>query len=212
MFVVIEGIDGAGKSTMTNLLVKHLAESGLRVFQTREVGGTPVGEEMRSILVKNRPESDEQVLPLTQFCLAMGARIQHAENFIKPRLQEGWVVSDRYVHSTMVYQCLMGGVDSNLLYDIAISADLPVPDILIYLAVPPDVSVARQRDLLDKDHLDLQFMNQRAKLDNAYREALCLLDPDSFYTHIVDASQPQGDVLKDMLLCIEHAKSHHVQK
>lgn len=103
MFIVIEGIDYAGKTTVTEQMTTILEQAGYKVCNTREPGGHTLGERVREILVSedaNKPE-DKDIWGL----LLAATRIEHGRHLIKPALQEGKVViSSRYVMSTMVYQ------------------------------------------------------------------------------------------------------------
>jgi len=95
-FIVIEGIDGAGKSTVIEYLKKHLPKG--RVLFTREPGGTPMGESMRGLLGMN-------INPITELLLISAARSEHVEKTIIPALDDGYhVITDRFVASTYAYQ------------------------------------------------------------------------------------------------------------
>lgn len=98
-FITLEGVDGAGKSTHLSWLVAYLREEGRTVVQTREPGGTPLGEKLRALLL-NEPMHLE-----TEALLMFAARREHLEQVIKPALLRGdWVVCDRFTDASFAYQ------------------------------------------------------------------------------------------------------------
>ncbi len=109
MFLVLEGIDGSGKSTQTKLLGDHVQKTlRKQVLLVREPGGTLLGESLRSILL----DSSEDLAPETEMFLFMAARSHLARTRILPALAQGRVViSDRYIWSTAVYQGIAAGND-----------------------------------------------------------------------------------------------------
>ena len=101
-FIVIEGLEGAGKSTASELISDMLKEKGIEFIRTREPGGTPLAEQMRSIV---KSESDERLTPEAELLLMYAARVQLVENVIKPALNKGvWVLGDRHDMSSLAYQ------------------------------------------------------------------------------------------------------------
>ena len=98
-FITIEGIDGAGKSTQTESLLKHLADQGVSVLHTREPGGTPLAEKIRAMLLADEMAPDAETL------LFFAARADHVRRVIRPTLESGrWVLSDRFTDATYAYQ------------------------------------------------------------------------------------------------------------
>ena len=107
LFISIEGPDGAGKTTQARLLKTRLENCGVKVLLTREPGGTPVGEEIRKLLLN--PEYSEMTVAC-EVLLYSAARAQLVRQSINPSLKKGWVViSDRYLDSNIVYQGYGGG-------------------------------------------------------------------------------------------------------
>jgi dTMP kinase len=112
-FVVLEGIDGAGKSThldfICGLLERHV---GRAVVRTREPGGTPAGEAIRRILLGELEPGNTDIDGITETLLAFASRRAHVQSLIRPALNAGqWVVSDRFTDSTRAYQGGGAGVD-----------------------------------------------------------------------------------------------------
>ena len=100
-FITLEGLDGAGKSIATQAVVSTIQEAGFEVVTTREVGGTPIGEELRKLVLSR----DSDILPNAEVLLMFAARSQHLEQLILPNIEVGrWVVCDRFTDSTYAYQ------------------------------------------------------------------------------------------------------------
>ncbi len=138
-FITFEGVDGAGKSTHLAWFADALRDRGLNVIVTREPGGTPLGEQLREILL-NQPMSMG-----TEALLMFAARLEHIEQVIKPALQAGkWVISDRFSDASFAYQGAGRGMDWARLKQLEawVHADLQ-PDLTLFFDVP--IEVARQR-------------------------------------------------------------------
>ena len=100
-FITLEGLDGAGKSVATETVVSTIQDAGYEVVTTREVGGTPIGEKLRELLLSR----DSDILPSAEVLLMFAARSQHLEQVILPNIRAGrWVVCDRFTDSTYAYQ------------------------------------------------------------------------------------------------------------
>ena len=108
-FLVLDGPDGAGKSTQARLLAERLKKHGLEVVLLREPGGTSAGEAIRALLLSG---AKEKLSPLAETFLFQAARAQLIDEVMKPALERGaWVICDRFTLSTLVYQGVAGGVD-----------------------------------------------------------------------------------------------------
>jgi dTMP kinase len=138
-FITFEGMDGAGKSTHLGWFADALRQRGLNVVVTREPGGTPLGEQLRELLLQ------QSMRPGTEAMLMFAARLEHIELVIKPALRSGkWVVSDRFSDASFAYQGGGRGVDWDKLKQLEqwVHADLQ-PDLTLFFDVP--VEIARQR-------------------------------------------------------------------
>ena len=138
-FITFEGMDGAGKSTHLVWFADALRQRGHDVLVTREPGGTPLGEQLREILL-NQPMSIG-----TETMLMFAARMEHIEQVIKPALRAGkWVISDRFSDASFAYQGGGRGMDWGKLAQLEqwVHPDLQ-PDLTLFFDVP--VEVARQR-------------------------------------------------------------------
>lgn len=141
MFVVVEGVEGSGKSTLVQALAKGLRDDGHEVVATREPGGTPLGDAVREIFLKR----EIAISPLAESMLVNAARAEHVAAVIAPALAEGRVVvCDRFVDSTLAYQGYGRGVDGAALRGLCdVAAAGLAPDVVFVLDVP--VGVARER-------------------------------------------------------------------
>ena len=133
-FITIEGPDGCGKTTQTDLLVKALREEGREVVVTREPGGTRIGEEIRSLVLSAKYE---EMQPLTELLLMSASRSQHVLEKIGPALAEGKViVCSRFTDATIAYQGYGRGFDIPLLEKVNAIATTGVwPDLTIILDI-----------------------------------------------------------------------------
>lgn len=143
-FITFEGGEGSGKSTQAWLLSERLASHGIPVRTTREPGGSPFAEHVRSLLLtaNTAPKG-----VLAEALLFNAARADHLEETIRPALADGiWVICDRFADSTRVYQGTAGGLDSAIIDSLEqmVLADT-VPELTIILDIDPAVGLARAR-------------------------------------------------------------------
>lgn len=141
-FISFEGGEGSGKSTQLRRLAARLSAQDVTVITTREPGGTPGAEDIRSLLVEGEPGRwDGRVEAL----LVNAARADHVARLIRPSIAEGkWVLCDRYVHSTLAYQGAARGLDEAELRQLhAFSTGDLWPDLTIVLDIDPAVGLAR---------------------------------------------------------------------
>lgn len=141
-FITLEGGEGAGKSTQALVLVEHLRAAGLEVVSTREPGGTPHADQVRSIVVEG---GADKWSPLAETLLMNAARADHLEQVIRPALTRGaWVVCDRFADSTRAYQGAGGGVAPQIidLIEAAVVGDSR-PDLTLIFDLPVEVGLER---------------------------------------------------------------------
>lgn len=116
-FISIEGIEGAGKSTQLQFIAEYLRSRGKQVVVTREPGGTPLGEEIREVLLK---PTDRSMAEETELLLMFAARAEHIKQVIQPALERGdWVLSDRFVDATFAYQGGGRGINEQRIGELA---------------------------------------------------------------------------------------------
>ena len=142
-FIVLEGPEGAGKSVQANRLAAFLRAAGRTVVQTREPGGTAIGDEIRAVLLSPR---EEQVMPETEVLLLAAGRAQHVRETIQPALARGDdVICDRYVDSTLAYQGGGRGLPLETLVPIqAYATGGLMPDLRILLDLPVEEGLRRR--------------------------------------------------------------------
>ena len=143
-FVVIEGGEGAGKSTQARVLATYLRAKGLSVVETREPGGTPVGERIRDVLLGSG-DGDSEVPVRTELLLVLAARSAFVQQVVKPALDSGqWVVSDRFDLSTFAYQGYGRGIPLDELERLNRYATGGLqPDLYVVLDLPVEEGLAR---------------------------------------------------------------------
>jgi dTMP kinase len=187
MFVTFEGLDGSGKSTQAALLHDYLAMSGRQAVLTREPGGTPLGEEIREIVLHKAIE----VTPWAEATLFAAARAELVERVIRPALERGEdVVCDRYIDSSLAYQ----GIARNLGIDRVLELNLQatrglLPDRTFLVQLDPGVAAGRSAG--DPDRIEREGVDFRARVDAGYRE-LATLFPRRVVP--VDGSRPPEEI------------------
>ena len=142
-FITIEGSDGSGKSTQLKKIISYLEEKQVDLVVTREPGGTDVAEAIRELILD---PAYPQMTAKTEMLLYAAARAQHVEEKVLPALQAGKVVlSDRYVDSSIAYQAYGRGLGDMVAQVNAIATGGLVPDLTVFLDLPPAVGMARKQ-------------------------------------------------------------------
>lgn len=147
-FITLEGIEGAGKSTVARSLAAELGRRGITVELTREPGGTPLAERVRELVLAR---GSEAVDPVAELLLMMAARSLHLANLVRPALAAGrWVVCDRFTDATRAYQGAGRGLDAALIETLAAAVQQGLePDRTLVLDLPVDAGLARVRRRAD---------------------------------------------------------------
>lgn len=194
-FIVIEGLEGAGKSSAIACCQRVLAAHQVEFINTREPGGTPLAEQLRSVVKGNH---DETLSDATELLLMYAARSQLVENKIKPALNSGvWVLGDRHDLSSQAYQGGGRQIPQAHLTSLAdiVLGDLK-PDLTIYLDIEPSLGLERARGRGELDRIELEHISFFERTRSAYLNAV---NSDSSIK-LIDASQPMAAVHHD----IEH--------
>ncbi|MFI4962458.1 MAG: dTMP kinase [Legionellales bacterium] len=167
--VVLEGLEGAGKSTAINTLTDLLSTYNISYITTREPGGTSIGELLRAI-IKN-PEYQDVLEDRSELLLLYAARVQLIEQVIKPALARGsWVVADRFELSTFAYQGGGRGVDPVFLNQLsAFSLEGFKPDLTLFLDIDPEIGMQRARLRSQFDRIEQQSMAFFDRVHAAYK-------------------------------------------
>ncbi|BEK73821.1 dTMP kinase [Enterobacter asburiae] len=206
-YIVIEGLEGAGKTTARNVVVDTLTALGVAdmVF-TREPGGTQLAEKLRSLVLDIKSVGDEVITDKAEVLMFYAARVQLVETIIKPALAEGkWVIGDRHDLSTQAYQGGGRGIDQTMLATLrnAVLGDFR-PDLTLYLDVTPEVGLKRARARGELDRIEQESFDFFNRTRARYLE---LAAQDSSICTI-DATQSLDDVTRD----IQHTITQWVQE
>jgi len=145
-FITLEGPDGSGKTTAARHLVEWLRSRGKDALLTGEPGGTPLGDEIRRIVLHHRGVADD-LDPRADALLFAAQRAQHVSRLIRPALERGeWVVCARFLDSSLAYQGAGYGIDEDAVRQLqAFATDGLVPDLTILIDVPVEVGLGRKR-------------------------------------------------------------------
>ena len=198
-FIVIEGLEGAGKSTAIAHVTTWLAQRGVTPVCTREPGGTPLAEILRDLVKQVR--TDETVAAETELLLMYAARMQLLTNVIKPALQSGrWVLADRHDMSSRAYQGGGRGISDIMINPLRtmVLKDLR-PDLTLYLDIDPAVGLerARQRGALDRIEQEQLAFFQRTR--EKYLQ-IAATEPD---IAVIDANVPLPQVQQQLTAALQ---------
>lgn len=178
-FITLEGIEGAGKSTLARRLRDRLLTNGRDVVLTREPGGTPLAEKIRQVVLAR---GEEHISAGGETLLMFAARAIHVENLIRPALQRGtWVICDRFTDATRAYQGAGRGVPSALIDCLAELAQGDLrPDLTLLLDLPPQLGLQRSRDRGDAaDRIESEALQFFERVRAGYL-ALAAAEPRRF--------------------------------
>jgi dTMP kinase len=180
MFITFEGLDGSGKTTQVQLLAARLEAEGAEVVITREPGGTPLGEEIRNLVLHGG-----DMTPWAEAALYAASRAQHVEELIRPALARGaTVLCDRYVDSSVAYQGIARGLGLDRVLELNLAAvGGLMPDHTILIDIESKSAVARMSE--DRDRIEREDDGFHARAAGAYRQ-LAALFPERYV--IVDGT------------------------
>ena len=196
LFITLEGVDGAGKTTHIHFIEDYFRTRGLPFYMTREPGGTDLGEKLRLLLLH------EEMDALTETMLMFSARCEHIQTIIKPKLAQGiTVVSDRFTDATYAYQAGGKGVDARSIDVLKslVQKDLD-PDLTFLFDVPVEISIERLKDTRTMDKFEREEPSFHQTIRNTYLD-LAQSFPQRFHvlngTHAIEAIQDEIKLMLD---------------
>lgn len=198
-FITVEGIEGVGKSSNIKVLVEQIENTGHEVLTTREPGGTPVAEDIRTLL---KERGDEPIPEIAELLMMFAARSLNVNNVIIPALEAGkWVISDRFTDSSRAYQGGGRGIPMATIDSLAdwVHGDV-WPDLTILLDAPVDIGMARASRRGAPDRIE------REKHDFFERVRACYLtlaerEPNRFV--VIDTTRSLPEVQADVALLVQ---------
>jgi dTMP kinase len=196
-FITFEGGEGAGKSTQATLLAKRLSIAGVRVVVTREPGGSPGAEIIRHVLLSG---AAQKFGPAMEALLFAAARADHLDTVINPALRsEQWVICDRFIDSTRVYQGIAGKVDLPFIRGLErLTVGASRPDLTFILDLPAETGLTRAKARRGDDEPD-RFETE----DLAFHQALnagfrAIAAEEKQRCVLIDANRPAEQVADDI--------------
>lgn len=198
-FITVEGIEGAGKTSCMDLLERRIRERGHQVLVTREPGGTPMGEDLRQLLLGHRHDG---MADDTELLLMFAARAEHLHAKIEPALAGGsWVLCDRFTDATYAYQGYGRGID---LQRIAALETWVLgerrPDLTLLLDLPVEVGLERAGRRSTPDRFERQALTFFDRVRQGYL-SLAAAAPGRF--RVVDAAQSLDQVSRQVTATID---------
>jgi thymidylate kinase len=192
--IVIEGPDGSGKSTQIRLMKEYLAAKGFEVVETREPGGTRIGEKIRDIILDR---DNTEMNPVTEALLYAASRAQHVHEVIKPEVMKGKIViCTRYVYSSLVYQGIARGLGIETVASINDAAIQGVrADLTLLFDMDPEKALRRKTSGGKGDRLELEDVNFHKMVYNGYKE----IAKSHKDIKTIDASRSVEEVHKEVI-------------
>ena len=183
-FITFEGIEGSGKTTQIKLLASHLELLGYQVVMTREPGGCPISDKIRSILLD---ADNHKMYPLTELFLYAAARAQHVAEIIKPALESGCIVlCDRFTDATIAYQSFGRGIELDMIETInTLACQTLRPDLTVLIDCDPDIGLMRARQRIEaasgprEERFELEALEFHRRVRAGYL-SMTLQEPERF--------------------------------
>ena len=198
-FITFEGIDGSGKSTQLRMLAERMRAQGLPVVENVEPGGTPIGRQIRRILLDS---ANQDLCPTAEMLLMFAARAQNVDQWILPALGEGkTVLSDRFTDSTLAYQGVGRGLGTEIVLDVdRIACRGLVPDLTIYIDIDAVTGLTRAHarnrdDASEETRLDEEEVGFYKKVREGYR-AIAAEEPKR--VRLIDGARSIDEIAADV--------------
>ncbi|NKG33947.1 dTMP kinase [Acinetobacter junii] len=195
MFISFEGTEGVGKTTLIRKIHQYFEQQGKEVVLTREPGGTPLAEQIRTLLLA--VNHDEQMSHDTELLLIYAARAQHLQQVILPALAAGKIVlSDRFTDASFAYQCSGRGLSQEKLQLLNQTFVAKMPNITFWLDAPIELGMTRARERGALDRFEQEKLSFFAKVRAGY-ETLWQAEPERIKR--LDATQNEDLVFEEAL-------------
>lgn len=195
MFISFEGTEGVGKTTLIRKIHQYFEQQGKEVVLTREPGGTPLAEQIRTLLLA--VNHDEQMSHDTELLLIYAARAQHLQQVILPALAAGKIVlSDRFTDASFAYQCSGRGLSQEKLQLLNQTFVAKMPNITFWLDAPIELGMTRARERGALDRFEQEKLSFFAKVRSGY-ETLWQAEPERIKR--LDATQNEDVVFQEAL-------------
>lgn len=193
-FITLEGIEGSGKTTQLEFIVRQIENAGKRVVCTREPGGTDVGEKIRDILLDSQLPSMNN---MTELMLMFAARVEHVKKVIEPAINDGkWVVCDRFYDATYAYQGYGRGLAIDKIDSLkSFSINKLAPDKTFLLDVTLETSMERVTQRGNKDRFENEKISFYQKVRQGY---LNIAKQNVGRVSLIDANQTIEEVQKEI--------------
>jgi len=203
-FIVFEGIDGSGKSTLIDSLAELLKQKAQQSIITREPGGTPLAEELRQILLRI---GDDSPVPRSELFLYEASRAQHVDQLIKPALDSGkWVLCDRFTASSVAFQSFGRGLplkEVEMLNEFAI--DSCRPELTVLLDLPVEESLKRRTKREDQSGVEAdRFEREEQVFHQKVRDGYLNLAKQESNWLVIDATQGPTEVFSQLSEHLKH--------
>ena len=196
-FITLEGIEGSGKTSTIKSITDLLDKKNISYIVTREPGGSSIGKELRAILL----HPDTEISPEVELMLMLSDRKDHVEKIILPNLEKGnWVVSDRFMDSSIAYQGGGRQLGKKLIISVAEYLNLPQPDLTLLFDLPVEISLSRVKARGDLDRFEKEEIEFHKRIRNTY---LDLATNNSNRIKIIDSSQKIESMLNNVKKAIE---------
>ena len=181
-FITLEGIEGSGKSTSLENITNILEENSINYVTTKEPGGGPLGDDLRSLLLNKDTDISYEV----ELLLMMADRKDHLDKLVTPNLNEGiWVVSDRYLDSTYAYQGGGRQIDTSIIDNLSKTLGLLKPDLTLLFDISPDIALERAQQRSSLDRFESEPMDFHNRIREAYID-MAKLESDRI--RVIDSS------------------------
>jgi len=198
LFITAEGIEGSGKSTLLTALAERLRDDGIDLVLSREPGGTPAGERIRTLVL----EPEQAIAPLTEALLMQADRAQHVAHLIAPALRAGrWVLCDRFTTASFAYQGYGHGVPLDTLRTLAAIATGGLePDVVLLVDIPVELSLERvAARAASSGRVTDRMEREETAFHQRVRDGYLALARENPKIRVLDGKRPAATLLEDAL-------------